>query len=263
MILLPFYGLLPVCPARPLTSDINEAFSSTQLLLTGHFLFLEPLPVKPRDGCDDVNIPVYLQLVKCSDCQWSTSITMFTTFKITFVPFRHPPPLLELLLLQVVLTTSTCLNSLRCCRVVMFVCFLLTLDSSRGKEGNAPVNHNLYCQHRTVHRANCDSRAMTAVLATVHQWRIEWCFHTALIKVSRIRHKVWEMEKRCSLPAHYAFRSEVMIRRVGEVSAEQMVIKLALELSSFAESANQNSFTVFCVDKGSLIPQEHCSNCMV
>lgn len=161
---MPFYGLLPVCPARPLTSDINEAFSSTQLLLTGHFLFLEPLPVKPRDGCDDVNIPVYiyLQLVKCSDCQWSTSITMFTTFKITFVPFRHPPPLHELLLLQVVLTTSTCLNALGCCRVVMFVCFFLTLDSSRGKEGNAPVNHNLYCQHRTVHRANCDSRAMTS-----------------------------------------------------------------------------------------------------
>lgn len=105
---------------------------------------------------------IYLQLVKCSDCQWSTSITMFTTFKITFVPFRHPPPLHELLLLQVVLTTSTCLNALGCCRVVMFVCFFLTLDSSRGKEGNAPVNHNLYCQHRTVHRANCDSRAMTS-----------------------------------------------------------------------------------------------------
>lgn len=134
MILLPFYGLLPVCPARPLTSDINKAFSSTQLLLTGHFLFLGPLPVKPRDGCDDVNIPVYLQLVKCSDCQSSTSTTMFTTFKITFVPFRHPPLLLELLLLHVVLTTSTCLNALRCCRVVMFVCFFLTLDSSRGRK---------------------------------------------------------------------------------------------------------------------------------
>lgn len=31
---------------------------------------------------------------------------------------------------------------------------------------------------------------------------------------------------------------------VKEVSAEQMVIKLALEISSFAESANQNLFTV-------------------
>ncbi len=35
----------------PLTSDINKAFSSTQLLLTGYFLFFEPFSVNPRDGC--------------------------------------------------------------------------------------------------------------------------------------------------------------------------------------------------------------------
>lgn len=50
------------------------------------------------------------------------------------------------------------------------------------------------------------------------------------------------------------------MRDVEEISAKQMVIKLALEISSFAESANQNLFTVFCVDKSSLILQEHCSN---
>ncbi len=35
----------------PLTSDINKACSSTQLLLTGYFLFFRPFSVNPRDGC--------------------------------------------------------------------------------------------------------------------------------------------------------------------------------------------------------------------
>ncbi len=35
----------------PLTSDINKAFSSTQLPLTGYFVFLGPFSVNPRDGC--------------------------------------------------------------------------------------------------------------------------------------------------------------------------------------------------------------------
>ncbi len=35
----------------PLTSDINKAFSSTQLLLTGYFLYFGPFSVNPRDGC--------------------------------------------------------------------------------------------------------------------------------------------------------------------------------------------------------------------
>ncbi len=35
----------------PLISDINKAFSSTQLLLTGYFLFFRPFSVNPRDGC--------------------------------------------------------------------------------------------------------------------------------------------------------------------------------------------------------------------
>ncbi len=35
----------------PVTSDINKAFSSTQLLLTGYFLFFGPFSVNPRDGC--------------------------------------------------------------------------------------------------------------------------------------------------------------------------------------------------------------------
>ncbi len=35
----------------PLTSDINKAFSSTQLMLAGYFLFFRPFSVNPRDGC--------------------------------------------------------------------------------------------------------------------------------------------------------------------------------------------------------------------
>ncbi len=35
----------------PLTSDINKAFSSTQLPLTGYYLFFRPFSVNPRDGC--------------------------------------------------------------------------------------------------------------------------------------------------------------------------------------------------------------------
>ncbi len=35
----------------PLTSDINKAFSSTQLPLTGYFLFLGPFSINPRDDC--------------------------------------------------------------------------------------------------------------------------------------------------------------------------------------------------------------------
>ncbi len=34
----------------PLTSNINKAFSSTQLPLTGYFLFVGPFFVNPRDG---------------------------------------------------------------------------------------------------------------------------------------------------------------------------------------------------------------------
>ncbi len=35
----------------PLTSDINKPFSSTQLPLTGYFLFFGPFSVNPRDSC--------------------------------------------------------------------------------------------------------------------------------------------------------------------------------------------------------------------
>ncbi len=35
----------------PLTSDINKAFSSTQLPLTGYFLFFGTFSLNPRDGC--------------------------------------------------------------------------------------------------------------------------------------------------------------------------------------------------------------------
>ncbi len=36
----------------PLTSDLNKAFSSTQLPLTVYFLFFGPFSINPRDGCE-------------------------------------------------------------------------------------------------------------------------------------------------------------------------------------------------------------------
>ncbi len=35
----------------PLTSDINKAFSSTKLPLTGYYLLFGPFSLNPRDGC--------------------------------------------------------------------------------------------------------------------------------------------------------------------------------------------------------------------
>ncbi len=35
----------------PFSSDINKALSSTQLPLTGYFIFFGPFSVNPRDGC--------------------------------------------------------------------------------------------------------------------------------------------------------------------------------------------------------------------
>ncbi len=49
-LLLPFYHLYQSAHS-PLTSDINKAFSSTQLPLTGYFLFFGSFSVNPRDGC--------------------------------------------------------------------------------------------------------------------------------------------------------------------------------------------------------------------
>ncbi len=49
----------------PLTSDINKAFASTQLPLTGYFLFFGPFSLNPRWLC--VKIPVDQQFLKYSD----------------------------------------------------------------------------------------------------------------------------------------------------------------------------------------------------
>ena len=49
------YCCLSISPNQsdhsPLTSGINKAFSPTELLLTGYFLFFRPFSVNPRDGC--------------------------------------------------------------------------------------------------------------------------------------------------------------------------------------------------------------------
>ncbi len=67
-----------------LTSDINKAFSSTQLLLTGYFLFFGPFSVNPRDGC----------------------------------AWKSPVDQQRFELQQVVFTTSRCLNALSCCHLI-------------------------------------------------------------------------------------------------------------------------------------------------
>ncbi len=60
---LPFYNL---SHHSPLTSDINKAFSSTQLPLTGYFFFFEPFSVNPRDFISE-KIPEDQQFLKHSD----------------------------------------------------------------------------------------------------------------------------------------------------------------------------------------------------
>lgn len=79
---------------------------------------------------------------------------MFTTFKVTSVLFLHPP--LLLLPLQVVRTT-----------VYLPECVAMLTHPVARKETHQFI-HNFHWQHRAVRRANCDSRAMTAV-ATLHQ----------------------------------------------------------------------------------------------
>ncbi len=49
----------------PLISDINKAFSTTQLPLTGYFLFFGSFSVNPRDGCAWKS--QYQQVLKYSD----------------------------------------------------------------------------------------------------------------------------------------------------------------------------------------------------
>ncbi len=71
----------------PLTSDINKAFSSTQLPLTGYFLFFRPFSVNPRDGCVCVEIPVDQQFLKYSDQPvWHQQPFHVQSLKSSFFP---------------------------------------------------------------------------------------------------------------------------------------------------------------------------------
>ncbi len=77
----------------PLSSDINKTFSSTQLPLTGYFLFFGPFSVNPRDGC------------------FSDSDARFE--------------------LQQVVFTSRCLNTLSCCHVIGWLAICVTKQLNR------------------------------------------------------------------------------------------------------------------------------------
>ncbi len=69
----------------PLTSDINKTFSSTQMPLTGYFLFFRPFSVNPRDGC--VKIPVDQQFLKYSDQSvWHQQPFHIQSLKSPFFP---------------------------------------------------------------------------------------------------------------------------------------------------------------------------------
>ncbi len=57
----------------PLISDINRVFSSTQLQLTGYFLFFGPFSVNPKDGC----------AWKSRTCLAPTTIPRSKSFKVT------------------------------------------------------------------------------------------------------------------------------------------------------------------------------------
>ncbi len=89
----------------PLTSDINKAFSSSQLPLNGYFLFFGPFSVNPRGVvCENPSRSAVLA-VKCMKV-WRFE-------------------------LQVVFTTSRCLNALSCCHVIGWLAICVTKQLNR------------------------------------------------------------------------------------------------------------------------------------
>ncbi len=48
----------------PLTSDINKAFSYTQLPLTGYFLFFGPFSGNPRDGYENPSRSAVFEILR-------------------------------------------------------------------------------------------------------------------------------------------------------------------------------------------------------
>ncbi len=108
----------------PLTSDINKAFSSTQLLLTGYVLFFRLFSVNPRDGCAWKS----QQFLKYSDQPvWHQQ------------PFHvqsHLNPLsshadARFELQHVVFTTYRCLNALSCSHVIGWLAICVTKQLNR------------------------------------------------------------------------------------------------------------------------------------
>ncbi len=108
----------------PLTSDIDKAFSSTQLPLTGYFLFFWPFSVNPKDGCAWKS----QEISSFWNTQTSPSGTnKHSSFKILFLP--HSDARFELQ--QVVFTTSRCLNALSCCQVIGWLSICVTKQLNR------------------------------------------------------------------------------------------------------------------------------------
>ncbi len=108
----------------PLTSDINKAFSSTQLPLTGYFLFFRPFSVE-MVVCEN---PVDQQFVKYSDQPvWHQQ------------PFHvqsHLNPLSSPFWRSVwtsasLFTTSRCLNVLSCSHVIGWLAICVTKQLNR------------------------------------------------------------------------------------------------------------------------------------
>ncbi len=113
-----FLSSLTVCP---FSSDINKAFSSTQLPLTGYFLVFGPFSVNPRDGCA-------WKSQEADQSVWHQQPFHIRSHLNPFLPrsdARFEPQ-------QVIFTTSRCLNALSCCHVNGWLAICVTKQLNRS-----------------------------------------------------------------------------------------------------------------------------------
>ncbi len=62
----------------PLTSDINKAFSSTHMQLSGYFLFFGPFSVNPRDEC-------VVKSIELMPCDWLISYLYYQAIEQVYL----------------------------------------------------------------------------------------------------------------------------------------------------------------------------------
>ncbi len=106
----------------PLTSDINNAFSSTQLPLTGYFLFFRPFSVNSRDSCrENPSRSAVFEILRPA------------RLALTIIPHSKclKSPFFPILTLGFWRTTSRCLNALSCRHVIGWLAICVTKQLNR------------------------------------------------------------------------------------------------------------------------------------